>query len=64
MILSHWRTLATTIVVSLLALVASASAAAQTKLTLWSHWADQDSKVAFVTDAVKRFEAKHPGVKV
>ncbi|MGH8314688.1 MAG: ABC transporter substrate-binding protein [Steroidobacterales bacterium] len=50
--------------ISLLALVAACPAAAQTKLTLWSHWADQESKVAFVNEAVKRFEAKNPGVKV
>ncbi len=49
---------------ALLALAAASPVAAQTKLTLWSHWADQESKVAFVNDAVKRFEVKNPGVKV
>ena len=48
---------------ALLSLVAT-FATAQTKLTLWSHWADQESKVNFVNEAVKRFEAKNPGVKV
>jgi multiple sugar transport system substrate-binding protein len=49
---------------ALSALAAPVPAKAQAKLTLWSHWADQESKVAFVNDAVKRFEAKNPGVKV
>lgn len=52
------------VLLPLFALALPVAAAAQTKLTLWSHWADQESKVAFVNDAVKRFEAKNPGVKV
>jgi multiple sugar transport system substrate-binding protein len=64
MMRSRATTLVTSIVLALVALATAASAAAQTKLTLWSHWADQESKVAFVTDVAKRFEAKHPGVKV
>jgi multiple sugar transport system substrate-binding protein len=52
------------VVLSVFALVVASTATAQTKLTLWSHWADQESKVAFVNEAVKRFEAKNPGVKV
>lgn len=42
---------------------ATSPARAQT-ITLWSHWADEKSKVAFVTEAAKRFEAKNPGAKV
>lgn len=34
------------------------------ELTLWSHWADHDTKVAFVEEAVKRFEEKNPGATV
>jgi multiple sugar transport system substrate-binding protein len=45
------------------ALVAG-EAAADTKLTLWSHWADHQSKVAFVEDAARAFEAANPGVTV
>ncbi len=41
-----------------------AQAAAQTTITLWSHWADQTAKVSFVEEAAKRFEAKNPGTKV
>ena len=41
----------------------STSAASQ-ELTLWSHWADHDTKVAFVEEAVKRFEEKNPGATV
>lgn len=33
-------------------------------LTLWSHWADHESKRAFVEGAAKAFEGSHPGVKV
>lgn len=61
---SALRALNATVVALVLTLVATVAAHAQTRLTLWSHWADQASKVAFVTDAVKRFEATHPGVKV
>ena len=46
------------------ALVVPASARADTTITLWSHWADQTAKVAFVEEAAKRFEAKNPGTKV
>ena len=40
------------------------SASAETVITLWSHWADHETKVAFVEKAAKHFEAKNPGVKV
>jgi multiple sugar transport system substrate-binding protein len=43
--------------------VAGTTAHAQT-ISLWSHWADEKAKVAFVEEAAKRFEAKHPGAKV
>lgn len=35
--------------------------ATATELVMWSHWADQPAKIAFVNEAIKRFEAKHPG---
>jgi multiple sugar transport system substrate-binding protein len=38
-------------------------ALAQT-LTLWSHWADHESKVKFVEDVARGFEKTHPGVTV
>ncbi len=55
--------------VAVLALLASglgqiAAARAETMLTLWSQWADHDSKRAFVSDAIKAFEAANPGVKL
>ena len=37
---------------------------AQVKLTLWSHWAAEKIKRDYVEDAIKRFEAANPGVKV
>ena len=37
---------------------------AETVITLWSHWADHDSKRNFVEDAARAFEAANPGVKV
>jgi multiple sugar transport system substrate-binding protein len=40
------------------------AAQAQETLRLWSHWADHETKVAFVEQAVKNFEAKHPGTEV
>jgi multiple sugar transport system substrate-binding protein len=45
-------------------LIAPVAARAATELTMWSHWAAEKSKRAFVEDAVKRFEAKNPGVTV
>ena len=52
------------IVFSLLLLVFASSAVAQVKLTLWSHWAAEKIKRDFVEDAIKRFEAANPGVKI
>jgi multiple sugar transport system substrate-binding protein len=40
------------------------SAVGAQELQLWSHWADHETKVAFVEEAVKRFEEKHPGATV
>ena len=42
---------------------AGTTAHAQT-ISLWSHWADEKAKVAFVEEAARRFEASHPGAKV
>jgi multiple sugar transport system substrate-binding protein len=43
---------------------ASVSFAQQVKLTLWSHWAAEKIKRDFVEDAIKRFEAANPNVKI
>ena len=37
---------------------------AQVKLTFWSHWAAEKIKRDYVEDAIKRFEAANPGVKI
>ena len=37
---------------------------AETVITLWSHWADHDSKRNFVEDAARAFEGANPGMKV
>jgi len=34
------------------------------KLVLWSHWADENNKKDFVSEAVKRFKEKNPGFEV
>ena len=34
------------------------------ELTIWSHWAAEVAKRAYIEDAIKRFEASRPGVKV
>jgi len=34
------------------------------ELTLWSHWAAEQIKKDFVEDAIKRFEAANPGVRI
>ncbi len=43
---------------------ASVAFAQQVKLTLWSHWAAEKIKRDFVEDAIKRFEAANPNVKI
>ncbi|MDQ3215328.1 MAG: ABC transporter substrate-binding protein [Pseudomonadota bacterium] len=52
------------IVFSVLLLALASSAMAQVKLTMWSHWAAEKIKRDFVEDAIKRFEAANPGVKI
>jgi multiple sugar transport system substrate-binding protein len=53
-----------TVVLALLVLLFASSAMAQVKLTFWSHWAAEKIKRDFVEDAIKRFEAANPGVKI
>ena len=52
------------IVFSLLLLAFASSAMAQVKLTIWSHWAAEKIKRDYVEDAIHRFEAANPGVKI
>lgn len=49
---------------ALAALLCAGTAQAQTTLTLWSHWADQQAKVAWVERAARNFEARNPSVRV
>ncbi|MEP6701636.1 MAG: extracellular solute-binding protein [Betaproteobacteria bacterium] len=49
---------------AVLVLCVTASAASAQELTLWTHWAAEKIKREFVEDAIKRFEAAHPGVKI
>src|SRR5262245_14470503 len=49
---------------ALTALAFATGATAQTKITMWSHWAAEQIKRDFVEDAIKRFEAANPGVKI
>ncbi|MEP7301968.1 MAG: extracellular solute-binding protein, partial [Caldimonas sp.] len=58
---SNWRRLAAAAFVALFAVPMGAVAQ---ELTMWSHWAAEVSKRAYVEDAIKRFEASRPGVKV
>ena len=46
------------------ALVAAPQALAADKMTIWSHWADEQNKKDFVMEAVKRFKDKNPGFDV
>jgi len=43
-----------------LSLAAAAPSAKAAEITLWSHWADHQTKVAFVEEAAKRFEKNNP----
>jgi multiple sugar transport system substrate-binding protein len=47
-----------------IALSLSFHASAQVKLTFWSHWAAEKIKRDYVEDAIRRFEAANPGVKI
>jgi multiple sugar transport system substrate-binding protein len=44
--------------------LAAVPASAAEKITLWSHWADEQNKKDFVMEAVKRFKDKNPGFEV
>jgi multiple sugar transport system substrate-binding protein len=46
------------------ALAFCVQANAQVKLTMWSHWAAEKIKRDYVEDAIRRFEAANPGVKI
>ena len=53
------------LVLAVIALAFALDAGAQqVKLTLWSHWAAEKIKRDYVEDAIKRFEAANPGVKI
>jgi multiple sugar transport system substrate-binding protein len=52
------------IFVTCVALAFACNAGAQVKLTLWSHWAAEKIKRDYVEDAIKRFEAANPRVKI
>lgn len=43
---------------------AAANAARAQEIMLWTHWAAEKIKREFVEDAIKRFEAANPGVKI
>ena len=58
---STWRVLAAA---TFVALFAAPTAVRAQELTVWSHWAAEVAKRAYIEDAIKRFEASRPGVKV
>jgi multiple sugar transport system substrate-binding protein len=51
------------LVVTALSITATSIASAE-ELTLWSHWAAEKIKRDFVEDAIKRYEAAHPGTTI
>lgn len=54
-----------TTLVGVAVLIASAQPAmAERELALWSHWADHETKVAFVEKAARELEQRHSDVKV
>ncbi|PRY22121.1 carbohydrate ABC transporter substrate-binding protein (CUT1 family) [Aliiruegeria haliotis] len=55
--------LRTTAMLALAAGIIGNAASAQ-EITLWSHWADQASKVEFVENAAKAYEEANPGVTI
>lgn len=52
------------VILALILLAFASSAMAQVKLTFWSHWAAEKIKRDYVEDAIRRFEAANPGVKI
>lgn len=52
------------IVAALALAFASVAFGQQVTLTLWSHWAAEKIKRDYVEDAIKRFEAANPNVKI
>ena len=49
---------------ALAAMTLTATGSAAQELQLWSHWADHETKVQFVEEAVQRFEEQHQGASV
>ena len=47
-----------------LCLLFAVQATAQVKISLWSHWAAEKIKRDYVEDAIRKFEAANPGVKI
>lgn len=60
----HTKRLRRAAIAGLAATCMAALPAAAAEISLWSHWADHDTKVAFVEEAAKRFEANNPGSTV
>jgi len=52
------------VVVAAITGLVGTDARAERVLTLWSHWADHETKVAFVETAARKLEERHPDVKV
>ena len=46
------------------AMLAGSPGASAQELTLWSHWADQQTKVDFIEGAARAFEEANPGVTI
>jgi multiple sugar transport system substrate-binding protein len=59
----RWSKLALVFLAAVFILTAAPVTAA-TVLTLWSHWADHESKRNFVEGAARAFESANPGVQV
>ena len=63
--MNAWKTAATLLLAAGLGLSGSRHARAEdVTITVWTHEADEDAKVAFRELAAKNFEAAHPGVHV
>jgi len=60
----HSKLLGAALVGVTLGLGAGAATAQDKEITLWSHWADQQTKVAFIEEVARRFEEKNPGSDV
>lgn len=62
--MGHSKLLAAALLGAVYGLGAATAVGQEKEITLWSHWADQQTKVAFIEEVARRFEEKNAGTDV